>query len=472
MKWYWYLLLCSAGIAIFLLWPVSSPLPISIKVARQNLRVDVPAGGKLYASKSTTITCPLRRDTEIISIVPEGSLVKKGDVVLEFNDAQLSYQVKENELRLKTREMEQREAEALFAAEKEKMLAQIESFKVDVAIADLDLQEKKNQPTPDELELAEKEYQHAQIVMTMARQEYKRITQDAKLTLIDEELYALEKSLQDATSAYRKAELEYALVASGAHPYVIEKIAVEKKKKLLELQEVEKAMPDKMRQLQSQVDQAITRVKQARNQLDKAREEWQKTKVKAPSDGLVVYCVRWGTKIAVGQKYWMGIPLLDIPDLSVMEMRSKVLERQIGLVKKGQQVTVMVDSIPGKQFDGKVTKIGKVAVDTSENEVVGFFDSKNKTGIKVFEVTIRLEAIDSLLLPQMTAIAKIHVQELKQVLVLPKFAVFSKDNQYWVWIAEGGKLAKRDVVVGASNEIGIVIEKGLRENEQVYLLRE
>ena len=69
---------------------------------------------------------------------------------------------------------------------------------------------------------------------------------------------------------------------------------------------------------------------------------------------MIVYRQIWGRKVAVGGRYWRGLPLLDLPNLSVMELRGKILEKEIDLVKIKQKVKIFVDAFPNKVFHGFV----------------------------------------------------------------------------------------------------------------------
>jgi RND family efflux transporter MFP subunit len=73
--------LCAAALAV--LWPSSSLEQIpTAQVARGNVRITVVESGELRAEHQATISAPT--DKQIIWLVPEGTRVKKGDLLVEF----------------------------------------------------------------------------------------------------------------------------------------------------------------------------------------------------------------------------------------------------------------------------------------------------------------------------------------------------------------------------------------------------
>jgi len=89
--------------------------------------------------------------------------------------------------------------------------------------------------------------------------------------------------------------------------------------------------------------------------------------LRAPADGTVM------EKMAVeGMHFTAGDPLYRIADLSSVWLTAEVFEQDIGLLHRGQDVTIAVNAYPGTEFTGKVdfiyptvlqeTRTGKVRI--------------------------------------------------------------------------------------------------------------
>jgi HlyD family secretion protein len=70
----------------------------------------------------------------------------------------------------------------------------------------------------------------------------------------------------------------------------------------------------------------------------------------------------------------------------------------------------------------------------------------------------------------MTAEVEIITDRLPNVVHVPLQAVFDRDGKKIVYVKQGDKYAPTEVTLGARSESQVVIEKGLKGEEQVALL--
>lgn len=178
--------------------------------------------------------------------------------------------------------------------------------------------------------------------------------------------------------------------------------------------------------------------------------------IRAPGDGMVIYQKDWnGQKRTTGSTIspW-DLTVATLPDLTSMISKTYVNEIDISKVETGQPVKIGVDAFPGEQYSGRVTDVANIGQEL------------RSTGAKVFEVLITLNETDSILRPSMTTSNEIITGSYRNVMYLPLEAVHSKDSIHYVYTTNPGK---KQVILGASNENQVIIRKGLRENQEVYL---
>jgi len=165
----------------------------------------------------------------------------------------------------------------------------------------------------------------------------------------------------------------------------------------------------------SAYDQAIAQVK-----LDEATIEQRKaalagaqvnldyTDIVSPVDGVVV-----SRNVDVGQtvaaSFQTPTLFLIAKDLTKMQVDTNVSESDIGRVKLGDRATFSVEAYPQKAFEGRVTQVRKAPI-TVQNVVT-------------YDAVISVDNSDLLLLPGMTANAKIVTDERKDVLRVPEQAL-------------------------------------------------
>ena len=142
--------------------------------------------------------------------------------------------------------------------------------------------------------------------------------------------------------------------------------------------------------------------------LDQAEVQLERTVIRSPIDGVVI-----GRNVDRGQTVAASLEAPTLftiaQDLRQMEVHAKIDEADIGRIRLGQRAVFTVDSYPRRSFTGTVTQVRK-APQAVRNVVV-------------YTVLISTENPDLALLPGMTAVAQIIVDEVTDVLKVPNAAL-------------------------------------------------
>ena len=153
------------------------------------------------------------------------------------------------------------------------------------------------------------------------------------------------------------------------------------------------------------VSLAQQNVSLAQKSLDNAQEKMEEAVILAPFDGIVA-------KIGVKEGEFLspaaftGTTIVEIIDLSHMELVTKVDELDIAKVRTGQKVTIIFDAIPETKLEGEVTFVSPVP---SEPAGVVLFEDDDE--LKEYEVKIDFDIPDNLpVRVGMSAVAEIIVE--------------------------------------------------------------
>jgi len=122
-----------------------------------------------------------------------------------------------------------------------------------------------------------------------------------------------------------------------------------------------------------------------------------------------------------------------------MELVSKVPEEQHDHVKEGQTVKVNFDAIPDTVFEGNVKTVGGMTT--------GFFFGSDAG--HTFDVSILLKENERRLRPGLTADILYQGSQQKNVLYIPRQALFMKDGKRVVFVRKGGSYQRREVQIRA-----------------------
>ncbi len=181
--------------------------------------------------------------------------------------------------------------------------------------------------------------------------------------------------------------------------------------------------------------------------------------IKAPSPGMVVYKRdRRGNKIKAGSSINpMERTVATLPDLSSLLSKIFISEIEITKVTPGLNVEIRVDAFPNKQFSGKIYTVANIG------------EKLENTDTKVFEVMVKLEGSDPELRPSMTTSNKVVIKTFSDVIYIPTECVHAGiDGIPFVYTKDK---TKQIVITGESNDKNIVIERGLKPKQVVYLIQ-
>ncbi len=138
-------------------------------------------------------------------------------------------------------------------------------------------------------------------------------------------------------------------------------------------------------------------VEQAEASLNVINVQLDKLTVASPVSGVVA-----SRHAEVGEIAQPGMPILTVTKLDEVTLTAYVPERDIGLVKLGQEVQVSVDSYPDEYFSGTIVYISPNALFTPKN-----IQLKEEREKMVFAVKISLPNPEQKLKPGMPADARI-----------------------------------------------------------------
>jgi HlyD family secretion protein len=189
--------------------------------------------------------------------------------------------------------------------------------------------------------------------------------------------------------------------------------------------------------------------------------------IKAPNDGLVSLLPNFraggpgrpAPEFRRGDRAWFGAPIAELPDLTQVQMTARVDEADRGRVQAGSSVRVRVDAVPDKELTGSLKDISVVAKP----------DFTTWPPVRNFDMVISLVDSDPRLRSGMSGSARVELDRLADVLVVPTGAVFQKGAATVVYIVKGGDVESRAVNVLRRGRDQIAIASGVAAGDRVSL---
>ncbi len=172
------------------------------------------------------------------------------------------------------------------------------------------------------------------------------------------------------------------------------------------------------------------------------------------------YTSRYYESISEGATVKYGQPIITIPDMAKLGVDVNIHESNIKKVSLDQKVFITAESVPDKLLEGRVAK---VAVLPDSNA------SRYNPSLKVYPATIEIKGNNDFLKPGMSAKVEILVNELDDVIFIPVQAVFTENDEHFVFLKEGSQYNRHVVTIGQHNDQYIEIKKGLSEKDIIAL---
>lgn len=438
------------------------------EVRRGPLTISISQSGTLKAQEQEIITSQVQGRNTLIHIIPEGTRVEKGDLLVEIDSSSLKD-------RLVERKISVQNAEAKFIQARENVAVTESQNETDISAAEL-----KHRFAKEDLEkYVEGEYRQqlreAESKITLAEEELQLARQKLEWS---EKLYSenyISQSERDADQlAFNRARLDLDLARAAKNlleNYTYRReIAqlesdVEQTRRALERVEL-KAGADLIR-AKADFNAREAELQQQKDQEVKIEDQISKTRITAPKAGLVVYATsakaNWrGNEepLEAGQDVRERQELIYLPTADQMKAEVQIHESNLDKIQLGLPAVMTVDALQGRQYQGKITRIAPLP------DAASMWMNPD---LKVYRTEITLEGDQSDLRTGMSCEAEIIVETYEDVLYIPVQAVIRRGGEPMVYVRSGKAFEPVPVTVGLDNNRMIHIVDGLEEGQRVLL---
>jgi HlyD family secretion protein len=434
--------LSALGLSMARLGPSEPPIDLPrVPVVRTDLDVSIRAGGEVDSAQKTLIECELeqmsyynegrsitaRGTTTIIELIPDGSQVKKGDVLARLDASdyeelvrQQTIEVEESRAELRQAELEHEACQVRLREYNEGLLGQLkEQYAARIALAEADHTRQQDRTA----------WTHRMVDLNYLP--------GSRGTFEDNNLMRTQITLDTARlslSNLLKFGAPKAVAALEAWVYSAGRV-----KNFTEL-----------------------RLKRHLEQLADYKEQVERCTIRAPHDGFLVYANDddGDTRIETGASVYQKQDLFYLPDLSQMEVLTALHETVVDRVREGMHARVRVEAFPHVTIEGHVVAVAPLP-DTTGN----WMKSRE---VKNYIGKVKLDSIPDGLRPGMSAEVEIVTAHRPDALVVPPTALATTDDGREVcYVTTGNHIERREIQVGEVTSDMIEVVAGLDAGEEI-----
>ncbi len=434
---------------------------------RRNFKVILQEKGELKASSSIDIKSEVSGRSTIISLVPEGSSIKKGDLLVELASDEIEERVQGEKILVAAAEATFESAERQLEILKGQNESNIRKGDLKLRLAKLELEKyelgewpKQKQDAEFRIEAAGKTHERAKSDFEYSKTLYKK----KFITRTDYDRDEFEE--YTAQVELQKAIRDLEILEKYTHVKDLEQKTSDVSEAEKELGRVKQEADNKLSEKQVAVQARRDELALKQQRLDKLEDKMTKTKIFAPADGLVVYGGgggRWmgrDDQIKEGAEVFERQTIMQLPDTSEMKVIVRIHEAQTDKIQLDQEAIIEVEGISDRKYTGRITKIAVLA------------DSQNRwlnPELKEYETEITINESDPLLKPGVTARVEILVSELTNVVAVPVQSIYSKAHKSFVFVGDKDDAEPIEVKLGLASDEFVEIKSGLEPGQEVLL---
>lgn len=434
-------------------------------VKRSDFLISIVEGGTIKSVREQSVRNEMEGTARIISIVPEGVTVKRGDMLVELDSSDLRERVTQQEVTLQNSQFAFVQAKEGVAIQRSLAESNIKDAELKVEFAKSDLEKYKEGDYPQQTNVVSAKIKIAGEELARAKD---RLNWTKELA---GKGYATKSELEADQLAVQRKEIELGQTSEDLR--LLDKYDFPKRLRLLqsnveqatkELERLQARVASQMAQADADLESRQKTLNLQQERLTQLKEQLELTKIYAPDDGLVIYASSLnpgnGVLIEEGATVRQRQELIKLPDVSQMMIEVRVHESHVQKIRPGLDSWITIDSIPDRQFRGSVRKVGVLPDSNSR---------WSNPNLKVYATEVLIEDQLPDIKPGVSGRAEIIITNLTSVLTVPIQAVTTVRGKQVCLVKRGSGTEPVPVEVGMFNDRLIEVKSGLAEGDQVLL---
>ena len=438
------------------------------RAQRGPLVVDLAEDGEIKPSQQLTLKSEVEGRHSILYIIPEGSIVAEGDLLVELDVATTVDEKVNQEIAVTNAasalEMKREDLEIA----RNQAASDVELAEQDLAFAKEDLVKYEQGEYPNKLDETKGAVALAEQELEQAREKYEWSKKlHAEDFLSESELKSDELSWRHKELSLATARGNLALLETYVHKRELAKLQSDVRQKEAALDRVRRKAASSILQEESSLRARESEYNRQKQKLEKLERQIAKAKIRAPMAGQVIYSTSnqrpWDNAepLKEGVEVWERRDLIYLPTADTFVASTMVRESALQSLATGMPVRVTCDAIPGTEFHGTLSKISPMP-DNGRRWM--------NPDIKEYPAEIRIDGGVGQLKNGMGCRVRIILAEYEDAVSVPVQCVVRVGGRPFVWVKTKSGPERRTVETGLDNNRFVRILSGLEGGEEVLLV--
>jgi len=439
--------------------------------ARGPLTISVLESGTVKAREQIILKNEVEGRTSIISLVPEGTRVKKGDLLVELDASTLADAKIDQEIRVQSAYAALIKAQENLAVVQNQAISDVNLAQLSLDFAKQDLDQYTKGRFPNEETAAKNKITLAQEELTRAEDANKWSEQLFLQKYISRtELLADGLAVTRSRNNLTVAQNDLDLLQNFTYHRNMAQYESNVRQAEFALERTNRKAKADVIQAEADLKAKELEYKRQQDKFKKLEDQIAKAKIYAPVDGMVIYATTaqrgrspFGDRrepLQEGVEVFERQELIYLPTAESAMAEVSIHESSLEKVREGLPVVITVDALPGKKFLGRVARIAPLPDARS-----AFMNPD----LKIYPTEIYLEDNDSALRTGMSCKAEIIVEQYEAAVYVPVQAVLRVGGKPTVYVVKEKVFEPRTVEIGLDNNRMVHVLSGLNGGEVVLL---
>jgi len=436
---------------------------------RGPLTISIPESGTIKAREKIIIKNEIEGRTSIVSLIPEGTHVKKGDLLIELDASVLEDSKIDQEIAVQKAYAAFIDANETLAVVQNQSISDVNVAQLTLEFAKQDLDQyikgqypKEETTANNDITLREEELKRAEETLTWSQKLYE------KKYISQTELMADKLAVTRSKNNLELAQNNLGLLEDFTYHRNIAQLTSDVTQAEMALERTERKSRAQVIQAEADLKAKELEYKRQKDKFVKIEDQLKKAKIYSPTDAMVIYATtasRGGFRdrrepMDVGVELTERQELFHLPTAESAMVEVDIHEASLEKVRVGLPVVVTVDALPGKKFFGSVQRIAPLPDPQS---------MWMNPDLKVYNTDVYLEGNIPSLRTGMSCKVDIIVEQYDDAVYVPVQTVLRVGGESTVFVVKDGSIEERKVKVGLDNRRMIRIISGLDEGEVVSM---
>jgi multidrug resistance efflux pump len=403
--------------------------------AETNLRITSFAKEEvLFAGKN--------RASRLIEVLPNGSHVKKGDVVARLNDRSIRHKIETLENERKTVKINSERNVIKINNDLTDLKDKFKQATEELRSQQAKLNTLKKIPIIEDIKIARSALAVAQVTFDAAQDEFQKGKSRLEKKFISTVEFAkIKKDYLLRKNDLEEKKLELELVRLPANPRELEIAQLNLTNSQLKIERAKKNLEDSEIISASKINSVKKKITLLDTKLERNEEYLNELSYIAPHDGFINH-KELSSPVQAGLVIYWGRAFMGLPDLTTTTFQALMPERLLNYYPKGSIASVKINGHEDKPLKAKITKISATPEDAAFRTKTNWGSKPAVTGVKIYLMELTPESIPNWLRPGMSGITKLQSKVSKQLPSISLKSIHYKDKKSY--LALNGTMAQVD----------------------------